>query len=49
MYWRPIFRHELQLMLRHAGFAIESLEGGHRAEPYTATSPRMFVQARLTR
>ena len=49
MHWRPIFRHELQLMLRQAGFKIETLEGGHRGEPYTETSPRMFVQARLSR
>lgn len=44
--WRPIFRFELQLMLERAGFEIATLEGGHRREPYTAQSPRMFVHAR---
>jgi SAM-dependent methyltransferase len=44
--WRPIHRFELELMLETSGFVIESLEGGHRGESYTPTSPRMFVQAR---
>jgi SAM-dependent methyltransferase len=44
--WRPIARHELQLMLEAAGLSITSLEGGHRREPFAAQSPRMFVQAR---
>jgi hypothetical protein len=48
LHWRPIFRHELQMMLQQVGFVIESLEGGHRCEPYIETSPRMFVQARLS-
>jgi len=48
MHWRPIFRHELQMMLRQAGFEIESIEGGHRGESYNGTSPRMFVRARLS-
>jgi SAM-dependent methyltransferase len=43
--WRPIGRYELQLMLETAGLAIVSLEGGHRREPFTAQSPRLFVQA----
>lgn len=46
LYWRPIFRHELELMLEEAGFELLAIEGGHHAEPYTAQSPRMFVQAR---
>ena len=33
-------------MLAEAGFRIEAMEGGHRGESYTASSPRMFVQAR---
>lgn len=33
-------------MLKHAGFQIERIEGGHQGEPYTAKSPRMFVQVR---
>ena len=44
--WRPLGRHELQLMLEAAGLSITALEGGHRREPFTAQSPRMFVQAR---
>jgi len=46
LHWRPIFRHELELMLEEAGFEPLPIEGGHREEPYTAQSPRMFVQAR---
>lgn len=45
LYWRPIFRYELELMLNRAGFAIAKCEGGHQHEPFTAASPRMFVQA----
>lgn len=43
--WRPIFRFELELMLRSAGLEVVSVEGGHRGEPFTAQSPRMFVIA----
>lgn len=43
--WRPIFRHEISLMLERSGFELESLEGGHRKESYTAQSPRMFIIA----
>lgn len=46
LYWRPIFRHEMELMLAEAGFELVALEGGHHQEAYTAQSPRMFVQAR---
>jgi SAM-dependent methyltransferase len=46
LYWRPIFRFEIELMLRGAGFRIEKLEGGHLKETFTALSPRMFIQAR---
>jgi len=45
MHWRPIFRFEIELMLRQAGFEITTLEGGHRREPFTTSSPRMFIQA----
>lgn len=44
--WRPIFRHEIQLMLERAGLQIATLEGGHRHEPYAADSPRLFIEAR---
>ena len=43
--WRPIGRYELQLMLEAAGLALDSLEGGHHHEPFSAQSPRLFVQA----
>jgi SAM-dependent methyltransferase len=45
LYWRPIFRFEIELMLREAGFMLQQVEGGHRKEPYTAQSPRMFLVA----
>lgn len=45
MYWRPVFRFELQLMLEKAGFAIDKIYGGHRNEPLIETSAKMFVQA----
>ncbi len=45
LYWRPIFRFEIELMLREAGFELLRIEGGHRKEPYTAQSPRMFLIA----
>lgn len=44
--WRPIFRYEIELMLREAGLRIDRIEGGHRGEPYGAESPRMFLHAR---
>ncbi|MCI0605505.1 methyltransferase domain-containing protein [bacterium] len=45
LYWRPIFRFEIELMLREAGLRLLQIEGGHRKEPYTAQSPRMFLTA----
>ncbi|MCI0617529.1 class I SAM-dependent methyltransferase [bacterium] len=45
LYWRPIFRFEIELMLREAGLEILQIEGGHRKEPYTSQSPRMFIIA----
>jgi hypothetical protein len=45
--WRPLFRAELELMLRMAGLAVVKMEAGHNGEPITsATAPRFFVQAR---
>lgn len=46
MYWRPIFRAELELMLEACGLQVESIEGGHCGEALTARSPRLFVIAR---
>lgn len=45
-HWRPIFRFEIELMLKQAGLQILAVEGGHLKEPYTAQSPTMFIQAR---
>lgn len=45
IYWRPIFRFEIELMLHEAGLKIHKIEGGHLKEPYTVQSPRMFIQA----
>ncbi len=44
--WRPIFRYELELMLRVCGIDCSAVEGGHRAESFTASSSRMFVRTR---
>lgn len=46
--WRPIHRFELEMMLAGAGFAVTSLQGGHRHESYAADSPHMFVVATRT-
>jgi ubiquinone/menaquinone biosynthesis C-methylase UbiE len=45
LYWRPIFRFEIELMLQQAGLKILQIEGGHRKEEYTAQSPRIFLMA----
>jgi ubiquinone/menaquinone biosynthesis C-methylase UbiE len=46
MHWRPVFRFEIELMLRQAGFELIKIEGGHQQEPYDSCSPRMFIQAK---
>lgn len=45
MYWRPIFKTEVQLMLQTAGLRFDAMAGGHQHEPFTAQSPRMFITA----
>ena len=45
LYWRPIFRFEIELMLKLAGFSLLKVEGGHRKELFTSKSPRMFITA----
>jgi ubiquinone/menaquinone biosynthesis C-methylase UbiE len=45
MYWRPVFRYEIQLMLEKAGFIIRAIYGGHRNEPFASTSRKMFIEA----
>jgi SAM-dependent methyltransferase len=46
LFWRPIFRYEAELMVEMAGLEIVSIEGGHQHEPFTASSPKMFIVAR---
>lgn len=46
MYWKPIYRYELELMLGKAEFDVVSIEGGHRKEAFTSDSRKMFVIAR---
>lgn len=46
MWWRLVFRGELELMLEACGLEVESVEGGHRREPFVATSPKLFTVAR---
>jgi SAM-dependent methyltransferase len=48
MWWRLIFRGELELMLEACGLAVESVEGGHRQEDFKALSRKLFVVARGT-
>jgi SAM-dependent methyltransferase len=45
LYWRPIFRFEIELMLRSCGFSVQKVEGGHHKQPYTSQAPRMFLTA----
>jgi SAM-dependent methyltransferase len=46
MWWRLIFRGELELMLENCGLAVENVAGGHRHEEFKAQSPKLFVVAR---
>ena len=45
MYWRPVFRYEIELMLEKASFKIIHIYGGHQNEPFTSTSRKMFIEA----
>jgi SAM-dependent methyltransferase len=46
-HWRPIFRSELELMLRLNNLATVKMEAGHSGEPLSsAVVPRFFVRAR---
>lgn len=45
VYWRPIFKYEIMLMLEKAGFQVDKIYGGHQDEPYTSSSRKMFIQA----
>lgn len=44
--WRPIFRYELELMLRLTGFQVERLDGGFNDEAFEAASTKIVVLAR---
>lgn len=43
--WRPVFRHELELMLERAGFRLDRLDGGFQDEPFRVDSAKMVVTA----
>ena len=45
IYWRPVFRYEIELMLEKAGFKIKNIYGGHQNEPFTTQSRKMFIEA----
>jgi len=45
VYWRPIFKYEIMLMLEKAGFQVDKIYGVHQNEPYTSSSRKMFIQA----
>lgn len=46
-HWRPIFRFELELMLRLSGLSTVRIEAGHSGEALvSAQSPRFFAQTR---
>ncbi|MFV3129298.1 class I SAM-dependent methyltransferase [Niveispirillum sp. KHB5.9] len=44
--WRPLFRYELELMLRLAGFGIVRVDGDFQGSPFEAGSTKMVVVAR---
>lgn len=49
MFWRFIFRFEIELMLPQAGFEIDAIEGDHQGGPYKSGCSRMFIPARRVR
>lgn len=44
--WRPIFRFELELMLRQTGFNLVRVDGDFQGSPFDAGSPKIVVVAR---
>lgn len=44
--WRPIFRFELELMLRQTGFTLVRANGDFQGSPFDAGSPKIVVVAR---
>ena len=43
---RYLFRHELELLLRHAGFEVEAIYGSRDLDDFTSDSERMIAVAR---
>jgi SAM-dependent methyltransferase len=43
---RYLFRYELELLLRHAGFAVEAVYGSYDMDEYSSDSARMVAVAR---
>lgn len=46
--WRPLFRYELELMLRLTGFGIERIDGDFQGSPFEAASGKIVILARRT-
>jgi SAM-dependent methyltransferase len=42
---RYLFRHELELLLRHAGFTVESVYGSYNLDEFSGDSERMIAVA----
>jgi SAM-dependent methyltransferase len=43
---RYLFRNELELLLRHAGFEVEAIYGSYDLDEYSGDSPKMIAVAR---
>jgi hypothetical protein len=43
---RYLFRYELELLLRHAGFEVEGIYGSYDLEEFDSDSPKMIAVAR---
>ncbi len=44
-WWRPVFRYELELMVRAAGLTVEAVEDGFSGNAWTVDSPKLFLVA----
>jgi hypothetical protein len=43
---RYVFRYELELLLRHAGFEVEAVYGSYDLDPFSADSEKLIAVAR---
>jgi hypothetical protein len=43
---RYLFRYELELLLRHAGFTVEAVYGSYDLDEFSGDSDRMIAVAR---